>query len=273
MQEIEVSARFYSEAGAEFMTITAVTHLDTDEPAHTPITFVLKGNSLATVRFMEPRAFSTFAARVQKANAVPCASGEQVMLGLIESLSDRMADALERVGVEVDSISREVFRRGTRKIGADSPRNLQATLEQIGRNGDFLTKLRESLVSLNRLLTYHSTIDIADKKATKEARARIKTLHRDVVALSDQSTFLSQKINFLLDATLGLINLEQNQIIKIFSVAAVVFLPPTLVASIYGMNFEHMPELKWAFGYPIAVIAMLLSAAIPYIWFKRRGWL
>lgn len=273
MQEIEVSARFYSEAGAEFMTVTAVTHLDSDEPAHTPITFVLKGNSLATIRFMEPRAFSTFAARAQKPNAVPCANGEQVMLGLIESLSDRMADALERVGVEVDTISREVFRRGPRRIGADSPRNLQATLEQIGRNGDLLTKLRESLVSLNRLLTYHSSVDAADKKATKDARVRAKILHRDVVALSDQSTFLSQKINFLLDATLGLINLEQNQIIKIFSVAAVVFLPPTLVASIYGMNFEHMPELKWAYGYPIAVIAMLLSAAVPYVWFKRRGWL
>jgi magnesium transporter len=273
MQEIEVSARLYNEAGAEFMTITAVTHMDSDEPAHTPITFVLKGPALATVRYMEPRAFASFAARAQKASAVPCASGEQVMLGLIDSLTDRMADALERVGMEVDTISREVF-RGKKRIGTGSPRNLQATLEQIGRNGDFLTKVRESLVSINRLLTYHSsTTDAADKKATKEARARIKTLHRDVLALSDQSTFLSQKINFLLDATLGLINLEQNQIIKIFSVAAVVFLPPTLVASIYGMNFEHMPELKWVFGYPAAVTVMLLSAALPYLWFKRRGWL
>jgi magnesium transporter len=166
-----------------------------------------------------------------------------------------------------------VFRRRSGGVGAESPRNLQATLEQIGRNGDFLTKLRESLVSVNRLLTYHSAVEAEDKKATKEARARIKTLHRDVVALSDQSAFLSQKINFLLDATLGLINLEQTQIIKIFSVAATVFLPPTLVASIYGMNFDYMPELRWAYGYPIAVIAMLLSAALPYVWFKRRGWL
>jgi magnesium transporter len=98
-------------------------------------------------------------------------------------------------------------------------------------------------------------------------------LHRDVLALSDQSTFLSQKINFLLDATLGLINLEQNQIIKIFSVAAVIFLPPTLVASIYGMNFDSIPELKWAYGYPMAIGLMIMSAVLPYLWFKRRGWL
>ncbi len=114
-----------------------------------------------------------------------------------------------------------------------------------------MTKLRESLVSINRLLTYHSAVEATDKKAAEGRRA--KSLHRDAVALSDQSTFLSQKINFLLDATLGLINLEQNQIIKIFSIAAVVLMPPTLVASIYGMNFDHMPELSWAYGYPMAI--------------------
>jgi magnesium transporter len=255
------------------MTITAVTLLDTEEPETTPITFVLKGTTLATVRYMEPKVFATFAARAQKPNAVPCASGEQVMLSLIEALTDRMADSLERVGGEIDLISRDVFRSRSRNLITVKGRDLQATLELIGRNGDLLTKLRESLVSINRLLTYHSTVDGTDKRAGKEARARAKSLHRDVIALSDQSTFLSQKINFLLDATLGLINLEQNQIIKIFSVAAVVFLPPTLVASIYGMNFQYMPELRWLFGYPVAIVLMILSAVLPYLWFKRRGWL
>jgi magnesium transporter len=269
MEEIEPSARLYNESGAEFMTITAAALLDSDEPETTPITFVLKGQTLATVRYMEPKAFSTFALRAQRTNAVPCATGEQVLLSLIEALSDRMADALERVGADIDLISREVFRSKARRL----TRDLQATLEQIGRNGDLLTKLRESLVSINRLLTYHSTANGIDKRATKEARQRAHTLHRDVIALSDQSTFLSNKINFLLDATLGLINLEQNQIIKIFSVAAVVFLPPTLVASIYGMNFEFMPELKWLLGYPFALALMVLSAVLPYLWFKRQGWL
>ena len=133
--------------------------------------------------------------------------------------------------------------------------------------------IHESLVSINRALTYHTSVAQEDKKVTKEAKARAKVLYRDVVALTDQATFLSNKINFLLDATLGLINLQQNQIIKIFSVAAVVFLPPTLVASIYGMNFDRMPELNWALGYPWALGLMVLSAILPYLYFKRRGWL
>ncbi len=136
-----------------------------------------------------------------------------------------------------------------------------------------MTKVRESLVSINRVLTYHTSVEQQDKKVTKEAKARTKVLYRDVVALTDQATFLSSKVNFLLDATLGLINLQQNQIIKIFSVAAVVFLPPTLVASIYGMNFTDIPELKWMFGYPWALGLMVLSAILPYLYFKRRRWL
>ncbi len=273
MQEIEVSARLYSEDGAEFMTILAVTRIDTDDPILTPITFVLKGSTLVTVRYDETKAFANFLVRAQKPNAVPCATGEQIMLSLIEALGDRMADALERTATEIDSISREVFRR--RRIAGEAvkARDLEGLLEKIGASGDLLTKVRESLVSVNRVLTYHTTVEQNDRKAGKEAKVRAKTLYRDVVALTDQTAFLSNKVNFLLDATLGLINLQQNQIIKIFSVAAVVSLPPTLVASIYGMNFEYMPELKWLGGYPFAITLMILSAILPYWYFKRRGWL
>ena len=107
----------------------------------------------------------------------------------------------------------------------------------------------------------------------KDARARVKTLSRDVISLSDHASFQTQKITFLLDATLGMINIQQADIIKIFSVAAVVFLPPTLIASIYGMNFRHMPELDWWFGYPLALGLMVLAAVLPYLYFKRKGWL
>jgi magnesium transporter len=272
MQEIEVSARLYQEDGAEFMTLTAASSLESDEPVTTPITFVLKGSTLVTMRYAEPKAFANFVMRAQRASAVPVANGEQVMMGLIEALLDRMADALERVGSGIDQVSRQVFRKG--KMKAPSSEDLQAVIERIGQDGDLLTKVRESLVSINRVLTYHTTLDQqADKKVTKEAKARTKVLYRDVVALTDQATFLSSKVNFLLDATLGLINLQQNQIIKIFSVAAVVFLPPTLVASIYGMNFSDIPELRWVFGYPWALSLMVLSAILPYLYFKRRRWL
>ena len=274
MQEIEVSARLYQEDGAEFMTLTAASLLESDEPITSPITFVLKGNTLVTMRYDEPKAFANFVTRAQRTNAVPVANGEQIMMGLIEALLDRMADALERVGTGIDHVSRQVFRKGKEKEkAAPTSEDLQAAIERIGQDGDLLTKVRESLVSINRVLTYHTSVDQQDKKVTKDAKARTKVLYRDVVALTDQATFLSSKVNFLLDATLGLINLQQNQIIKIFSVAAVVFLPPTLVASIYGMNFADIPELKWMFGYPWALGLMVLSAILPYLYFKRRRWL
>ncbi|MCC7274746.1 MAG: magnesium transporter CorA family protein [Alphaproteobacteria bacterium] len=272
MEEIEPSARLYSEDGAEFMTVTAVTNIDTDEPMKTPVTFILKGSTLVTVRYAEPRPFVIFAARAQRPGATPCGTGELAMLGLIEAMIDRIADALERVGNEVDGLSHAIFRSkgGTAKRKSA---DLQSVIEQIGRRGELLTMARESLVSVNRLLTYHAAVDAGDRKAGKDARQKAKVLLRDTVSLGDHAGFLSGKINFLLDATLGLINLEQNQIIKIFSVAAVVFLPPTLVASIYGMNFEAMPELKWALGYPWAIGLMVVSAIMPYLYFKRRGWL
>lgn len=273
MQDIEMSSRLYHEDGAEFMTVTAIAQLDTDEPITTPITFILKANTLITVRHAEPKSLINFAARAQKPSAVACASGEQIMLGLIEALFDRMADSLEAAAASIDSISRTIFRRKPGEKASRTTQELQAIIEKIGRDGDLLTMIRDSLVSINRLLTYHTAVENGDKRMAKDAKSRAKVLYRDVVALGDQATFLSNKINFLLDATLGLINLQQNQIIKIFSVAAVVFLPPTLIASIYGMNFAHMPETDWQFGYAWALGLMVVSAILPYLFFKRRGWL
>jgi magnesium transporter len=131
--------------------------------------------------------------------------------------------------------------------------------------------LRESLVSIARHIAYYTAATAGDRRKHQDIRQRGKLVQRDVVFLTDHAAFLSNKVNVLLDATLGLINLEQKQIIKIFSVASVVFLPPTLVASIYGMNFKYMPKLEWLFGYPWAVGLMVLSALLPYWYFKRRG--
>ncbi len=113
----------------------------------------------------------------------------------------------------------------------------------------------------------------ADRALRNLQRTRIKTLDRDILSLAEHSGFEAHKVNFLLDATLGMINIEQNNIIKIFSVVAVVFLPPTLIASIYGMNFHNMPELDWGLGYPFAIVLMIVAAILPYVYFKRRGWL
>ncbi|RYC17888.1 magnesium transporter CorA family protein [Ciceribacter ferrooxidans] len=272
MEEIELSARLYQEDGAEFMTLTALTNLDGDTPAKTPVTFILKGGTLVTVRYADPKPFLAFVHRALRVNAQAYGCGEEVMLGIVESIVDRMADVLERIGNEIDGISREVF-RGKATPSTKKTKDLQSLIEQLGQKGDFLGGVRESLVSISRLVAYHAALESPQRRPSKEVRQRVKMLQRDAVSLGDHATFLSGKVNFLLDATLGLINLEQNQIIKIFTVASVVFLPPTLVASVYGMNFNLMPELQWHLGYPWAILLMLLSAALPFLYFKRRGWL
>ncbi len=272
MEEIELSARLYQEDGGEFMTLTALTNLDGDTPAKTPVTFILKGGTLVTVRYADPKPFLAFVHRALRVNAQAYGCGEEVMLGIVESIVDRMADVLERIGNEIDGISREVF-RGKATPSTKKTKDLQSLIEQLGQKGDFLGGVRESLVSISRLVAYHAALESPQRRPSKEVRQRVKMLQRDAVSLGDHATFLSGKVNFLLDATLGLINLEQNQIIKIFTVASVVFLPPTLVASVYGMNFSLMPELQWHLGYPWAILLMLLSAALPFLYFKRRGWL
>jgi magnesium transporter len=270
MLDIEPSARLYNEAGAEFMTITALARLDSDEPAKTPVTFILARNLLVTVRYADPRPFRLFEIRALKTNGRSYASGEMVMAGILEAFIDRLAQVLESTGDEIDTISREVFRNKVKNATVKA-RDLQSLIEQIGRKGDMLTMARESLLTIVRLTSFHQAS--GNSKQARDLRQELKILQRDASALSDHASFLSNKINFLLDATLGLINLEQNQIIKIFSVAAVVFLPPTLVASIYGMNYDIMPELHWSYGYPFALGLMILSAIFPYLFFKRKGWL
>jgi len=271
MQDIEPSARLYNEDGGEFMTITALVEDDTGQPIKTPITFVLRNNQLVTVRYADPKPFRLYERLVSRP-AKGEFGGERVMLGLLESFIDRLAQLLETTGDGIDQISREVFGNKATKPTRKT-RDLQSLIEQIGKKGDALTLARESLVSISRLVSFHQSSESADQRASRELRQELKNIQRDAAALGDHAAFLSAKINFLLDATLGLINLEQNQIIKIFSVAAVVFLPPTLVASIYGMNFRFMPELDWPFGYPFALALMVCSAALPFLFFKRRGWL
>jgi magnesium transporter len=232
-----------------------------------PVTFVLVAGKLITVRYHEPRVFKTFPQRAEQVS-LGCNSGDLILVALLEALVDRNADVLERAQRDVDAISREIFATDSTRAARD----FQRTLRLIGRKGDLVSHLRDSLVSLLRLTGFLSQAH-AEQSSDKEPRGRIKTIGHDIQALTDQTAFLSQKITFLLDATLGLVNIEQNNIIKIFTIAAGVFLPPTLIASVYGMNFVHMPELRWPLGYPLAVVAMVLSAVLPYWYFRRRGWL
>ncbi|WP_394886493.1 magnesium transporter CorA family protein [Mesorhizobium sp. AaZ16] len=270
MQEIEISSRLYVENGAFFMTATLPAHADGDRPVMSPVTFVLSQNRLITVRYHEPRAFQTFPMRAEKAD-IGCTNGETILIALLEAIVDRLADVLERAGSEVIEISHDIFHPAEKKA-SKRDRGFQIILRRIGRKEDLVSNIQDSLLSLQRLSGFFGQV-MVPRKNDKDLRARVKTLSRDVSSLSDHASFLSQKITFLLDATLGMINIEQNAIIKIVSVAAVVFLPPTLVASVYGMNFDVMPELKWLLGYPFALFLMVISAVLPFWYFKRRGWL
>ena len=270
MEEIEISSRLYAENGAHVMTATLPAHTDGDRPEMLPVTFVLAGERLVTIRYHEPRAFQTFPARAEKADT-GCSNGETILVSLLEAIVDRLADVLERASREVLAISRDIF-DSTEKKASKRDRDFKLILHRIGSKEDLVSKIQDSLLTLQRLSGFLANV-IGQGAEGKDLRARVKTISRDVASLTDHASFQTQKVNFLLDATLGMINIEQNGIIKIFSVAAVVFLPPTLVASIYGMNFDIMPELKWAFGYPFALVLMVLFAVLPFWFFRRKGWL
>jgi magnesium transporter len=274
MQEIEASSRLYEEDGALYMTALVVWKADTQEPANTPITFILTQRHLITVRYADPLPFKNFMARCSKQPRT-VATSDSAFIGLLEAIVDRAADLLERIGVELDSISGSIFqpqpRDGRRRPARHRPADLEQVITRIGQNNDLATKVRESIISLGRVVSFFR--ETAKDWVQSATRVHTKTIDRDVRSLNEHDSYLVQKVNFLLDATLGLINIQQNAIIKIFSVAAVVFMPPTLVASIYGMNFRHIPELEFDFGYPMALFIMLCSAVLPYLYFKYRRWL
>jgi magnesium transporter len=286
MAEIEESARLYEERGALVMTAVVVTGVsERRRPTTAEVTFVLTPKTLATVRYADPLPFRTFAAKCRRDPGAHDTS-ELVFLSLVENVVNRLADVLEATHADLDALSEEVFEgngaveevsgpNGARAPGHTRGRpartDLQAVIKRLGRANSLTSKLRESLLSVGRMLAYFR--QGMGERLRDGAKARLRTLDRDVASLTEYDTQLSAEIGFLLEATFGLISVEQNTIIKVFSIAAVLFLPPTLVGTVYGMNFEHMPELHWLFGYPFALGLMVLSAIAPYLWFKHRGWL
>ncbi len=269
MAEIEPSSRLYIENNARYMTATLICHADTDRPATTAITFILAGGRLVTARYEDPRPFALVSAKLGRV-CPPTATGESVLIDLLDAIIDRAADILERVTAEVDLVSRRIFERQAARD--DQGQSYQRILRTIGRKGDLTSKVRESLVSIGRLVLFLAN-EAEGLKLQRDQRTLVKSMARDVSSLTDHASFLANKIQFLLDATLGMVSLEQNNVIKIFSVVAVVLLPPTMIASIYGMNFKHMPELEWVYGYPLSLLLMLGAAVLPYVFFKWKRWL
>jgi magnesium transporter len=270
MQEIEISSRLYTENGARYMTATLMCAADTETPRTTAVTFILANHRLVTVRYDEPKPFMLVENRLARSCAAGI-TGEMVLMELLDAVIDRNADILERAGSDMDAISHHIFEPdGAARTG--HAKRYSDILIAIGRKGDLTSKVRESLVSIGRVVTF-VTAATDGVKWSREMREQLKTMQRDVTSLTDHASYLSNKITFVLDAMLGVVNLEQNNIIKLFSVMAVVLMPPTLIASIYGMNFKMMPELEWEHGYPLALVMMVAAAVGPYLFFTWKKWL
>ncbi|MBS0236059.1 MAG: magnesium transporter CorA family protein [Proteobacteria bacterium] len=276
MDKNEVMSPFYQEGEASYMTITALYNQGSGHPESTAITLILLENKcLVTMRYHRPKAFSHFVARAVRFPDL-CQGPEKIMEGLMEALVNSIADVLEKAGNELDRLLKELFEKpaleGDLRKSNNSSQYYDQIIKHIGRMGNLLSKNRESLVSINRMLIFYSQLEYA-KNIKRDNKSRFRVIAQEVHSLSEYVSFLSQRNSFLLDATLGMIGVEQNMIIKVFTVAAAALMPPTLIASIYGMNFHNMPEINAEWGYPIALLAIVVSAILPYYFFKKKGWL
>ncbi len=265
--EIEPSSRLYVENNVAYLTATMIALSDLPEVKTDAVTFIVAKQSLITLRYTEFQAFKSFTAK-QLRSKIKEPNVLSTLVGLLDAAIERLADILEKISHKHDEISHLIFHQ---KTDPNQKTDYKAVLQDIGSNGDLGAKASESLMTFTRLISFvEQTLELG---APKETLTPLTILHQDINALREHANFLSVKYNFLLDATLGMINIEQSNIIKIFSVAAVIFLPPTLIASIYGMNFDKMPELHWSVGYPFAIVLMMISAWLPFRYFKKKKWL
>jgi len=267
MSEIEVSSRLYTENHAHFMTATMVTKVSTGTPETHAVTFILTDHVLVSIRYVDATSFRRFVANAPKL-PVGKHDGVTLFLGLIESVVNRMADILERLDRDIDRITKDIFRNPEHP--EQKTTDYQSVLDRIGRCGDLSSKIHESLVTYGRVMAFashHKKLHTADNLEALDA------IRKDITGLGDHGTYLTGRVNFLLDATLGMISIQQNSVFRVLSVASLIFLPPTLVAGIYGMNFKLMPELEWQHGYPMALVIMLFAAILPYAYLKQRKFL
>ena len=273
MREIEESARIYEEYGALFLTAVMIAGVSERRPARSEVSFVLTPEHLVTVRYSDPLPFKTFQ---QKCSRKPedHNSSDLLFISLVEQIVARIADVLEKVTTELDSVAGDIFHEegAVAKKDTHPPQiDLQGAVRRLGRSSALLGKLRESLLSFSRILSF--TRQSAESWLKPEVKTKAASLERDIASLTEYSEHLAGQIGHLQEATFSLINIDQNRVIKVFSIAAVLFLPPTLVATMYGMNLKNMPELNWTLGYPFSLLLMVVSALVPFYWLKRKGWL
>jgi len=269
LQEIEASSRLRSEGNVLYVSMPLATQDAASGLAPVPLGFILSPQQLVTVRYSDVHAFADVKTKVEKG---ACMGSAAVFCALIDAMVDSSADMLEKLSADLAAVSVQAFGRH----GAPPPRDksfaraLRDGVNAVGVAGDHLSRIRESLLGLQRIVGY--VAEMTTDWLLPELKSRLKTARQDLTSLVDFESHLSGKMQFLLDAILGFINTEQNDIFKVLTIVSVVGIPPTLIASMYGMNFHNMPELSWRWGYPYGLVLIFVSTLVPIIWFKRRGW-
>jgi magnesium transporter len=265
MEEIEISNRLYREGDVDYLTVVLPGQSAAKEQITGPVTFILSATRLVTVRHHAPRPFETYPTRADKVG-LGCGDADRLFLSLIEEIIGRLADLLEGTGKSLDATTRRVYGEDMREA------QFRDVLKGLGLDNEAIGRVRLALLTIERAISYFGQT-VPQRLRSEGLLPTVKGLMRDITALEVHADYLAGRVAMTTDATLGMINLGQAQTTKIVSVVAVVFLPPTMVATVYGMNFDVMPELSWAFGYPMALGVMLASAVGAWAYFKWRGWL
>ena len=269
IHEIETTSRVYTENGAMYLSTPLPSSANASEPL-SAVGFVLTRERLITVRFAPHPVFDGIFKGCEGATPLPAC---EIFLRVMEALVDRAADRLEQCSSELDVLSHGAFHseRSRKRAVKHTSDILRATLRKLGQIGDHISQIRDTLLGFGRIAAF--VCETGDTVLTPAQHPRLNAVRADISSLNDYQQHLSGKVQFLLDATLGFISIEQNDVVKTLTIVSVVGVPPVLVGGIYGMNFEHMPELHWVFGYPFAMLLMVVTGLLPLVWFKRSGWM
>lgn len=261
-EDLEESARFYEEEESGELHMRSDFLIEDETPRNVRVAFILRDRVLFTVHGEDLPVFRLLRLRARRIPAL-IEDAKDVLLKLYDADAEYSADRLEGIYDALERVSASVLKESVTDVDAAS------VLAAIARQEDLNGRIRRNVMDTRRALSFMMRSRLLSAEQFEDARQIL----RDIDSLDSHTAFLFDKINFLMDATVGFININQNKIIKIFSVAAVALLPPTLIASIYGMNFQHMPELRWTWGYPFSLALMVVSIAIPFWYFRRKGWL
>jgi len=269
VREIETTSRVYTENDALYLSTPIPASANASEPL-SAVGFVLTRRMLISVRFSENPVFDSL---FQGCQGAPSRSASDVFMRILEALVDRAADTLEHCSSELDELSHRAFHseRVRQRALKTVSEKLRGTLRKLGQIGDHISQIRDTLLGFGRIAAF--VCETGNTVVTADERPRLLAVRADIGSLNDYQQHLSGKVQFLLDATLGFISIEQNDVVKALTIVSVVGVPPVLVAGVYGMNFVHMPELHWLFGYPFALLLMMLTGLLPLVWFKWRGWM